>query len=59
MNKPISIKCFNCKSVSLYEAFEVNPVTDCRVCPECGYEGGRLTPNDPSDHQDEWDELFN
>lgn len=57
-NNPISIQCFNCKSVSKFNQFSINPVTGHRECPECGYEGGKLTPKDPTDHQDEWDELF-
>jgi hypothetical protein len=58
MTKPISVQCFNCKYITNFEKFEINPVTESKVCPECGYEGGKLTPNDPSDHQDEWDNLF-
>jgi hypothetical protein len=52
------IECLNCHKNNSTDKYKVSNVTGSRVCPECGYEGGRLSPADPAEHQDEWDNLF-
>jgi hypothetical protein len=52
------IQCLNCRKRNSADEYKFSDVTGSRVCPECGYEGGRLSPADPGEHQDEWDSLF-
>lgn len=52
------IECLKCHRTNSVEEYEISDVTGSRVCPECGYEGGKLSAEDSGEHQDEWDSLF-
>lgn len=53
------IECIKCHRNSPKSDYEVSDITGSHVCPNCGYEGGKLSHGDQGEHQDEWDSLFN
>jgi len=52
------VACLKCHKSNPVDEYILSETTGSRVCPECGYEGGKLSPRDSAEHQEEWDSLF-
>ncbi len=47
------VVCPNCGNTDVAAAFEINPVSGCHCCPQCGYEGTDDQQNWNANFQDE------